>query len=178
MCSPTLLLLSCQQTGYCPRDSESLALLIEWVLVWNTHTHAHTRKHTSIHVHTHWWLCCKWREGEGWVSGLAWWANINHCLSASPFFFFFLSAPTPRLSTSSHFSSASLISLCFEWWCVCVCVCVCVRRMQSDHMDKTPFCFAGVTVLSPPIKSCVVCSRTSGSWQTRCILIRFTCERH
>lgn len=148
-----------------PCDSESLTLLIEWVLVWNTHT----GKHTSIHVHTHWWLCCKWREGEGWVSGLAWWANINHCLSASPFF----STPTPlRLP---------LLFFCLTdqplFWVVVVCVCMCVWRMRSDHMDKTRAvrrCYRSQL----PIKSCVVYSRTSRSWQTRCILISFTCDRH
>ena len=125
MCSPTLLLLSCQQSGYCPRDSESLALLIEWVLVWNTHTRTHAE--TYIHPRTHTLVTLLQMEGGRGMSVRPRVMGEHQSLPVSlAFFFFFLSAPTPRLSTSSHFSSASLISLCFEWWCVCVCVCACV----------------------------------------------------
>ena len=125
MCSPTLLLLSCQQSGYCPRDSESLALLIEWVLVWNTHTHTRGNIHPSTYTHTGDFVANGGRERDECQASRDGRTSIIAC-QPRLFFFFFLSAPTPRLSTSSHFSSASLISLCFEWWCVCVCVCACV----------------------------------------------------
>lgn len=107
-----------------PRDSESHVLLIEWVLVWNTHTHWKTSIHPLTHTHT---LVALLQMLGG--SGMGVRPSVmgeHQSLLVSLAFSFF--TPTP-LFISSYFFSASLISLCFEWWFV--------WRMQSKNVDMT-----------------------------------------
>ena len=124
MCSPTLLLLSCQQSGYCPRDSESLALLIEWVLVWNTHTRTHAE--TYIHPRTHTLVTLLQMEGGRGMSVRPRVMGEHQSLPVSlAFFFFFFSPPQPPASPPPltfllpHWSAFVLSGG------VCVCACVC-----------------------------------------------------
>lgn len=130
MRSPTLLLLSRQQSGYCP-VIRSHTLLIKRVFFWSTYARAHSHCKTSIHpltrTHSGDFVANAGRGGEeeGWVSSRARWVNINHCLSALPFLSLY-QPPPPFIS--SYFSSASLIGLCFAQWLA--------WRMRSDHMDR------------------------------------------
>ena len=153
MCSPTLLLLSCQQSGYCPRDSESLALLIEWVLVWNTHTRTHAE--TYIHPRTHTLVTLLQMEGGRGMSVRPRVMGEHQSLPVSLafFFFFFLPPPPPPPPPPAFFffllcsppqppASPPPLTFLLPHWsafvlsggvCVCVCVRVCAENAVGPH---------------------------------------------
>lgn len=157
MCSPSsglsaIWLLACDSEPY----------FIDWMGCRLQHTQAQWYTHLRTSTHTHWWLCCKWREGEGWVSSLAWWLNINHWLSASLLFLHTDSASSPLTFLLPHWSAFVLNGVLW--------------RTQSDHMDRMLTghrCYHSWLL----INSFVVWSHSSRSWQMWCMLSP-TCDRH